>query len=461
LPGRRPLTPASILIADDDPVICAALEGAVRDSGHIVTSVHTAAAAIDAAASGSFDVVLLDLCFPDCSDLSTLREIRRRSPATDVVIVTSLTDDLDIVSEAVGLGAFDYLPKPLREFDVRIALTRVLKHRELARSNERLASELARGHERSDIVGESLAVKTLRRKVAEQAAHDMPILVTGETGTGKELVSRAIHNGSRRRGSPFVTLNCCALPRDLAESLLFGHTKGAFTGAHAEREGAFEEAEEGTLLLDEIGDLGVETQAALLRVLDTGEYRPVGGNTRKSSARLVMATNRDLAALVEEGSFRKDLYYRVDRLRIQVPTLRERREDVTLLTDHFLAVLNKDVGKNISSVEPEARACLERYDWPGNVRELRNEIERAYIHCHSGEVGLLDLSAELLTADDGHGGAAPVTPKVAEEIDRLKEALRASRGGIAEAAKLLGVHRNTVRRWMRRLGVSRSDISPR
>jgi DNA-binding NtrC family response regulator len=453
------LTAARVLIADDDPVICAALEGAVTESGHSATSVRTAAAAVDAVVSDSFDVVLLDLCFPDCSDLSTLREIRRRSPATDVVVVTALTDDLEVVSEAVRLGAFDYLPKPLREFDVRIALTRVLRHRELARSNERLASELARGRETSDIVGESLAVRTLRRQVAEQAAHDMPILVTGETGAGKELVARAIHNGGRRRGRPFVTLNCCALPRELAESLLFGHSKGAFTGAHAEREGAFAEAEEGTLLLDEIGDLGDETQAALLRVLDTGEYRPVGGKTMRSSARLVMATHRDLASLVEGGRFRKDLYYRVDRLRIHVPPLRERREDIGLLTDHFLALLNEELGGSIPGVEPEALACLERYDWPGNVRELRNEVERAYIHCRSGKLGLLDLSAELLAGDDGEG-AASVTPKAAEEIDRLREALRSSGGRIAEAARLLGVHRNIVRRWMRRLGVSRSDVPP-
>jgi len=455
------VTSARVLIADDDPVICAALAGAVAEAGHSSTSVGTAAGAIEAASSGSFDVVLLDLCFPDCRDLSTLREIRRRSPETDVVVVTAVTEDMDLVSEAVALGAFDYLPKPLREFDVKIALTRVLRHRELARSNERLASELARGRESSDIVGESLAARTLRRQAAEQAGHEMPILVTGETGTGKELVARAIHNGGHRRGNPFVTLNCCSLPRELAESLLFGHAKGAFTGAHAEREGAFAEAEGGTLLLDEIGDLGDQTQAALLRVLDTGEYRPVGGKTRRSTARLVMATHRDLGKLVEEGRFRQDLFYRVDRLRIQVPPLRQRREDVAPLADHFLALLNDDVGRSISGVEPDAMACLERYYWPGNVRELRNEIERAYIHCRSEGIGLLDLSVEVLAGEDGADGASKVTPKVAEEIDRLKEALRASGGRIAEAARLLGVHRNTVRRWMRRLGVSRSDVSSR
>ena len=453
------MTPAHILIADDDPVICAALESAVTSAGHSVTTVHTAADAIDTAAGGAFDVVLLDLRFPDCTDLSTLREIRRRAPETDVVVVTAVTDDLGIVSEAVTLGAFDYLPKPLREFDVCIALTRVLRHRELARSNERLVSELARGSEESDIVGESLAVSTLRRQVAEQAAHSMPVLVTGETGTGKELVSRAIHNGSRRRGMPFVTLNCCALPRELAESLLFGHARGAFTGAHAKREGAFAEAGEGTLLLDEIGDLAEETQAALLRALDTGEYRPVGGETRRSSARLVMATNRDLGRLVAEGSFRRDLFYRVDRLRIHVPPLRERREDIDLLARHFLKLLNHDLCKQISVAEPEALACLRRYDWPGNVRELRNELERAYIHCQSDRIGLLDLSAEILAGDIGEDGAAPVTPRVAEEIKRLKEALRTTGGRIAEAARLLGVHRNTVRRWMKRLGVGRSDVS--
>jgi DNA-binding NtrC family response regulator len=454
------LTPARILIADDDPVICAALKSAVTGAGHSATAVHTAAAAIDTAAGGAFDVVLLDLRFPDCSDLSTLREIRRRSPETDVVLVTAVTDDLDIVSEAVSLGAFDYLPKPLREFDVRIALTRVLRQRELARSNERLVSELARGSEKSDIIGQSLAVKSLRRQVVEQAAHDMPVLVTGETGTGKELVVRAIHNGSRRRGKPFVTLNCCALPRELAESLLFGHERGAFTGAHVERKGAFAEAGEGTLLLDEIGDLAEETQAALLRALDTGEYRPVGGETRRSSARLVMATNRDLGELVAAGGFRQDLYYRVDRLRIHVPPLRDRREDVGLLVAHFLTLLNHDLSKQVALAEPEALECLHRYDWPGNVRELRNEVERSYIHCQSDRIGLLDLSAEILAGDVGEEGAAPVTPRVAEEIKRLKEALRTTGGRIAESAKLLGVHRNTVRRWMKRLGVSRSDASP-
>ncbi len=450
-----------VLIADDDPVICTALQHVVTDLGHFAATIRTAADAVERAASGSFDVVLLDLRFPDCSDLSTLREIRRRSPGTDVVVVSAVTDDLDMVSEAVDLGAFDYLPKPLREFDVRIALTRVLRHRELARSNERLLSELASGRECSDIIGESLAARTLRRQVADQAGHDMPVLITGETGTGKELVARAIHYGGDRRARPFVTVNCCALPGELTESILFGHEKGAFTGASVEHEGAFGEAGDGTLFLDEIGDLSGAAPAALLRVLDTGEYRPVGGKTRKSSARLVLATNRDLGSLVGDGGFRKDLYYRIDRLRIHTPPLRERREDVELLAMHFLGLIDRKVGKGISAIDPEALACLRRYDWPGNVRELRNEVERAYINSQADTLDVLDLASELLAgAGDGHGPDS-LSPKAAEEISRLRGALRETGGRVAQAARLLGVHRNTVHRWMRRLGVSKEGVPAR
>ena len=448
------MSAARILIADDDPEICEVLKEIVTGMGHEAETVGTAAGAIAAATEREQDLVLLDLSFPDCSDLSTLRTLRERCPDTDVIMVTAEVDDFDVVAEATRLGAFDYVPKPVRVDDIRIRVTRVMEMRALARDRARAVSQLARGSEFQDIVGESLATRTVVRQATEFAPFDIPVLITGETGTGKELIARALHFCGPRRDRPFVSINCASLPSELTERELFGHEKGAFTGAHASNKGAFEEAEDGTLFLDEIGDMNLQSQAALLHVLETGEYRSVGGRAKRSRARVVLASNQDLEGMIASGGFRKDLFFRINRIRIAVPPLRGRLEDVPVLARHFLEQMDRKVGKGVSSIAAEAHDALGRHDWPGNVRELKNEIERAYIHAHDESIRILDLSPTILAPREDEG-QSQVNMASMEELQRLIEALRTTGGNETRAAELLGVHRNTVRNWMRKYSLKR------
>jgi DNA-binding NtrC family response regulator len=439
-----------VLVADDDPVICDVLVGILSELGHETACAGTAAEAVRTAEADSFDLVLLDLRFPDCDDLSTLTRIREVSPDAYVLIVSAHSDDLGIVAEAVRLGAFDYVPKPIRPDDIRIRVTKAIEWRALVRSHTHAVAELAGGRELDDIIGGSVAIRAVARNARELAGLDVPVLIVGETGTGKELVARALHYAGPRRGSPFVTVNCAALPRELTESELFGHEKGAFTGAHAARKGAFEDASEGTLFLDEVGDMDLPAQAALLHVLETGRFRSVGGRDKTTSARMVIATNQDLHALIRAGRFRKDLFYRVSRMRISIPPLRERAEDIPELVAHFLRFIERKVGKGVRRFEPGALEALRRYDWPGNVRELKNEVERAYIHAERESIAVLDLSPEVVAARLPSEAGEQCPPSSLEDLARLVEALRASAGNLTKAGEMLGVHRNTVRRWMKR-----------
>ena len=453
---ERPLLCAArILVADDDPVIRDVLVQIVTDLGHSADCTATASETVEVLQKNVYDLVLLDLRFPDCKDLSTLAAIREKAPATDVIIVTAEADDLNIVTEAVRLGAFDYIPKPVREDDIRIRVTRVLEMRSLARSHNRAVAELARGREFDDIVGASTGVKAIVQKARELSSYDIPVLITGETGTGKELFARALHYGGPRRNRPFVSINCAALPAELTESELFGHEKGAFTGAMASRRGAFEEAGDGTILLDEIGDMNPLSQAALLRVLETGEYRSVGGVNKKSLARIVLATNKNLASLVEKGLFRKDLFYRVDRMRIDVPPLKSRKEDIPVLARHFLTLIEEKVGKGVRNISEDAVTSLNAYDWPGNVRELKNEVERAYIHADGDSIRTVHLSGDVVAAAlSASGTEDDASP---EQIEKLVGALRSTGGNISKAAEMLGVHRNTVHRWVKRYSLGGAE----
>ena len=444
-----------VLIADDDPVIRQVLADILAGLGHETAETATAAETMQAAQDGGFDLVLLDLAFPDCADLSTLAALRERAPGTDVIMVTAQTEDLGLVAEATRLGAFDYVPKPIRDDDIRIRVTRVMQMRNLSRAHTRVVSELARGSEIQDIIGESPAIKETVKQAHTLAAYDVPVLITGETGTGKELVARALHYAGPRRKRPFVSLNCAALASGLTESELFGHERGSFTGAHQARQGAFEEAEDGTLFLDEIGDMSLQAQASLLHVLEHGEYRSVGGKPKKTQARVVMASNQNLEALIAENKFRRDLFYRVNRMRIQMPPLRQRKEDIPVLANHFLAILEAKVGKGIKSIAGEALPALQGYHWPGNVRELKNEIERAYLHAGGQTLGVLDFSPEIMVIRQAGDEEAVPDPATLEEIHRLVEALRSSGGNLSRAAEILGVHRNTIRRWMQRYTLHR------
>jgi DNA-binding NtrC family response regulator len=439
-----------VLIADDDAVIRRVLKIVLEELGHETAEASTAVETVQAAGEGGFDLVLLDITFPDCSDLSTLRSLREKVPFTDVIMVTAQTDDLELVAEATTLGAFDYVPKPIRDDDIRIRVTRVMQMRALSRTRSRLSTELAQGREIENIIGESAAIKAIVAQAAKLAPYDAPVLITGETGTGKELVARGLHYGGPRRDRPFVSLNCAALASGLSESELFGHERGAFTGAHQARRGAFEEAEDGTLFLDEIGDMSLQAQASLLHVLERGEFRSVGGKPKKTVARVVLASNQDLEKLITENKFRKDLFFRVNRMRIQIPPLRQRREDIPRLAQYLLVELDTKVGKGVRSISDEALAALRGYPWPGNVRELKNEIERAYLHAEEPILRPLDFSPDVVIYREAAGGEEAPDPASLEEIHRLIEALRQSGGSIGKAGEILGVHRNTVRRWMKK-----------
>jgi len=450
------LTAARVLIADDDPLIRQMLRETVSALGHDTETASTAAEAVATAEGGGFDLVLLDLRFPDCTDLSTLKQIREKAPGTDVIMVTAETDDLTLVTDATRLGAFDYVPKPVREDDIRIRVTRLMEMRSLSRTNVRMAAEIARGREFQDIVGESPALRNIVRQAQKLAAYDIPVLITGETGTGKELIARALHYGGPRREAPFLSINCAALPTELVESELFGHERGAFTGAHVARKGAFQEAEDGTLFLDEIGDMSLQSQAALLHVLERGEYRSVGGRPKTAQAHVVLASNQDLDALIRSNAFRKDLFYRINRIHIEVPPLRRRQEDIPLLAQHFLRQVEEKIGKGVHSFAPRALKALGRYDWPGNVRELKNEIERAYLYAEGEIIQVLDLSPQTVASRPAVEGEPEAGPAAIEEIQRLVEALRSSAWNVSKTAEILGVHRNTVHRWMKKYSLDRA-----
>jgi two-component system, NtrC family, response regulator AtoC len=443
-----------ILIADDDPVIRQMLVDILGGMQHETAETTTATSTLQTAKSGDFDLILLDLTFPDCTDLSTLRALREQVPGTDVIMVTAQTEDLGLVAEATRLGAFDYVPKPIRDDDIRIRTTRVQQMRDLSRTSARAVSQLARGSEIVDIVGESPAIKELTKQACTLSGYDVPVLISGETGTGKELVARALHYAGPRRARPFVALNCAALATGLIESELFGHERGSFTGAHQARQGAFQEAEDGTLFLDEVGDMSLQAQASLLHVLEHGEYRSVGGKPKKTQARVVLASNQNLESLIAANKFRRDLFYRINRMRILMPPLRQRKDDIPLLAKHFLAGLEAKVGKGVRSIAAEAIQALRGYPWPGNVRELKNEIERAYLHAEGQVLGMLDFSPEIVVVLEAGEEDVTPDPDTLEEIHRLVEALRASGGNLSKAADILGVHRNTVRRWMQRYAFS-------
>jgi len=439
-----------ILIADDDPDICSVLKEIVEELGHEVVCKYTATEAVNAVVADQFDIVLLDLKFPDCRDFSALREIREKSPDTDVIIVTAEADNLNTVTEAVRLGAFDYVPKPIRDDDIKIRVTRLLQMRELSRSNTFAIGQLAKGSRFEDIVGVSPAITRVVEQTRELAYHDAPVLITGETGTGKELVAKVLHYEGARKLKPFISINCAALPRELTESELFGHEKGSFTGADARRKGAIEEVRDGTLFLDEIGDMNTSAQAVLLRVLDSGEYHSVGGKLKRSLARFVLATNQDLDTLINQGMFRKDLFYRVDRMRVHLPALRDRKEDIPLLARHFLKTNEEKIGKGMHGISDEVMSSLTNYSWPGNVRELRNEIERAYMHARDEMIRPIDLSAEVLATQQPGEDAEVISAGTIEDLHKLVEALRTNAGSITKTAKALGIHRNTVYRWIKK-----------
>jgi DNA-binding NtrC family response regulator len=414
--------PKRILIADDEANIRRVLEAILRRDGYDVV---TAANGLEALAgmSRGIHTVITDLKMPGLSGMELLRKLAVEYPDVPVVMITA-HGSVENAVEAVKLGAFDYLEKPFDQEQIRQIVTKALKTHALSRRDARPETPTGqRGRFR--LVGESTAIQQIYAIIEKVANTPSTVLITGESGTGKELIARALHDNSGRQAGPFIKINCAAIPKTLMESELFGYEKGAFTGAVGAKPGRFELAHGGTLFLDEIGEIPVEMQVKLLRVLQESEFERVGGiKTIKVDVRLVTATNRDLAAEIAAGGFREDLFYRLNVVPIHLPPLRERRGDIPLLVDHFMAKFNDRLKKQITGIAPDAVARLSMYNWPGNIRELENVIERTMLFCEGPTILATDLPGELL----GGTAAAPPPPpeeRTAPPVPTLPAAARA------------------------------------
>ncbi|MGE5592928.1 MAG: sigma-54-dependent transcriptional regulator [Betaproteobacteria bacterium] len=375
--GKRSTT--SILVVDDDEGIRDTLEAVLSEEGYQVTAAGTGRAALELARGREFHLVLLDLRMPDMSGLEILPRLRNELPHAPIIIMTAY-GTIKTAVEAVKQGAYDFVSKPFDLDEMRITIEKALAHERLKMENERLRTMLEDELVFQEIVGRSAKMRAVFELIRKVANHDVTVLIVGESGTGKELVARAIHYNSPRRAGPFLKLNCAALPDALLESELFGYEKGAFTGAQMRKPGRFELADGGTLFLDEIGNMSPSMQVKLLRVLQEKEFERVGGkSTVKVDVRILAATNSNLRSEVAKGAFREDLYYRLNVVQICVPPLRERKEDIPLLAQHFIREFNVSLGKEFAGVSPQAMNLLTRYDWPGNVRELKNAIQAAML----------------------------------------------------------------------------------
>ncbi|MDE2510514.1 MAG: sigma-54-dependent Fis family transcriptional regulator [Elusimicrobia bacterium] len=448
---------ARILLVEDDLSLGTMLSMVLKRRGHDVDVAKSGADATKRLAAAEYDAVVTDLKLGDLDGLEVLKRAKARDPRTEVLVMTG-HGSIDTAVAAMKAGAFDYLTKPVEAEELGLVLDKALEHRSLVHEVERLREEVRGKYSFDGIVYSGPAMNRVLELVSKVAATEATVLILGESGTGKELIARALHEKSARRNGAFVAVNCGALPEGLLESELFGHVRGAFTGAERSKRGLFEEASGGTLFLDEISETTPGLQVKLLRALQEGEVRRVGDNHPvKVTGRLVAATNKDLVKLVAEGKFREDLYYRLKVFPIDLPPLRERPEDILPLAEHFLRKAKKKLGGTASKFSPEAADALRRYRWPGNVRELEHVVERVMIMAGGAAVASGDLPPEMLP-----GGTAPAAVKdkggaggtlEAAERRHVQLVLEACGGNQAEAAKRLGVARNTLWRKLKAWGL--------
>jgi DNA-binding NtrC family response regulator len=440
-----------LLIVDDDQVARELLAETLGREGYRVRVAGGGEEALRLAGAEPFDMALVDLRMPDVDGLAVLKQLAMIQPDLPVVILTAFAT-IETAIAAVNAGAFDYLSKPFRMEEIKIVVRRTLDARRLARENLQYRQELGARYGFEGLIGQSHQMVEIYKLIARMAALETTVLIEGETGTGKELVARAIHGASGRAARPFVVVDCAALPETLFESELFGHERGAFTGAFAARRGLLETAAGGTCFLDEIGELTAPLQAKLLRTLQERSVRRVGGNDEiPFDVRVVVATNRDLRKLVADGGFRDDLYYRLNVVTITVPPLRERASDIPLLAQHFLEVFARRTGRVVKRLAPESVALLAGYRWPGNVRELAHVIERATA-LSSSETLLPDDFPSHLGEERDRAPRLPAEGMTLEDVKRwyVNKVLEESGGNKLRAAELLGIDRRTLYRILER-----------
>jgi two-component system nitrogen regulation response regulator NtrX len=454
-----PMKP-TILIVDDEPGVRSSLSGVLGDEGYAVEAVSSGEACLDRMTRGPVDLIVLDVWLPGMDGLATLARLRERQVDAQVVLISG-HGNIESAVRAIKLGAFDFVEKPLSLEKTVLVVRNALRQRRLEAENLALRAKVDRTW---TMVGESYAMRQLREQVAMAAPTNGRVLIYGENGTGKELVARTIHALSRRRGAAFVEVNCAAIPEELIESELFGHVRGSFTGAVADRRGKFEVADGGTIFLDEIGDMSLKTQAKVLRVLQEQTMEAVGGTTRITvDARVVAATNKDLQAEIRAGTFREDLYFRLNVIPIFVPPLRERPDDIPLLADHFMAEFAREYGKRVKTFEPGAAAVIQDYAWPGNVRELRNVIERLMIMVPGDSTSPSDLAFldrhPMVRSPASEAAAEPLSLHDARdrfERDLILRTLAEQQGNMSRTAEVLGVERSNLYRKMRAFGIAPS-----
>ncbi|MBF8287186.1 MAG: acetoacetate metabolism regulatory protein AtoC [Candidatus Rokubacteria bacterium] len=448
------MEPAKVLVVDDEPSILRLLNEALTQWGYQVTTAANAREAIEALRTGLFDAAITDIRMPDMSGLELLREIKKHDDAIEVLVMTGYPT-IGSAVEALKEGAYDYLSKPLILDELRHLMARVTERRFLKGEVHSLRARLGEELAVNELVGNSPPMQRVKDIIAKVAATDSPVLIEGDSGTGKELVAAAIHRLSARAKGPFIPVNCSAIPEDLLESEFFGHVRGAFSGAVSDALGLFRGAHEGTIFLDEIAELSPALQVKLLRVLQEMQVRPVGSTKAYPvDVRVIAATNRDIEKAIADGRFRQDLYYRLNVVRISLSPLRARRDDVPALVNHFLRRFNRRFRRDVRGIAPDALAALSAYDFPGNVRELENLIERAFAMGAREQITLGDLPSLAKTAVVAPGAATGAIPQLADvEKELILRALAYYTDDKEAASRALGISRRTIYRRLKEYGM--------
>jgi DNA-binding NtrC family response regulator len=461
---------AKILIVDDEEIVLLSCKRSLSSDDFDVDTVMDGWDALKKIDDVDYDVVILDIMMPKCDGMEILQHVKERHPGVEVIMMTGLSQ-VQTAVKAMKLGAFDYLPKPFDPDELLHVVQRALERQQLLQENRHLKSEVNAKYRFDNIIGASPAMQAVYGLIAKCAPTNSTVLITGESGTGKEMMARAIHYNSLRKDQPFVTVDCNTLSENLLESELFGHIKGAFTGAVTNKRGMFEVANNGTLFLDEFGNISLSTQAKLLRVIQEHEFRPVGSTAnQRTNVRLLTATNKDLKAMVAAGTFREDLYYRINVFPIHVPALKERREDIAALAFHFLKTFSDELEKPVKEISEAAMSLLMHHDWPGNVRELENTIHRAVIlstdhiirQAHLGHLVDSDTTPEMdvpRTSDELKKMKKVVRERSVEDVERLfvQETLKRNDSNVTRSAEETGMQRSNFQALMKKYNIRVRD----
>lgn len=455
-----------IHIIDDESIIHDVLGELLTSEGYKIESSFRGEEALKKHTPGAFDLTLLDLLMPGIDGIKTLKEIKKKDPKAIIIIITAYASVESAIS-TMKMGAFDYIQKPFKHDELLLTIQRAIEHKKLREENLRLKNQLKKKFSFNNIIGKSKVMQDVFEVIKASAPTRSTILIQGESGTGKELVAQAIHQNSDRYNFPFITVNSGSLPPDLLESHLFGHVKGAFTGAVSQKKGLFETADQGTIFFDEISSINLETQAKLLRVMQEKDFMQLGGTkTIKVDTRLIAATNTELEDLIREKQFREDLYYRLNVIKVEIPPLRDRKEDIPLLVKHFMNIYSKENNKDIYEVTEEVMEILEEYHWPGNIRELENLIERAVVFSTSDIITRENLPPLLLSSESEE----PMNISLPKENLHLKEqtrlfqkhaiitALKKTKGVQKKAAALLGLKPTTLNEKIKRFKINTTDL---